>query len=69
MDRVRGMPEMRVAASEWRSDIGYLAKEFEIEAERKRAEKRRQAIKAKEMTIGQKKHFLGRLFEKRNVSR
>jgi hypothetical protein len=68
MERIKA-PEMRIAASEWRSDVAYLAREFEIEAERKRAEKKRSSVKAKEDAVGTKKHFMARLFEKRHTSR
>ena len=69
MDRIKGTTEMRMAASEWGSDIGYLAKEFEDEAERKKDEMRSKEIKAKEEAVGTKKHFLARLFGKRLTPR
>jgi hypothetical protein len=69
MSRARYDPELRLAASEYRSDVGYLVREFEIEAERKRSELVKKSDQAEEEAKATNKPFLTRLFFKGRVSK
>ena len=61
--------DLRIGASEYGSDIGYLVREFEIEGERKKEEGRKASLKAKEEAIGSKNRFLSKLFDKEDTRR
>ncbi len=69
MNQARYSPELKMAASEYGSDVGYLVREFEIEAERKSVEKKNASVKAKEDAVGSKKRFMARIFEKHRAPR
>jgi len=69
MDRTRYDPELKIAASEYRSEIGYLVREFEAEAERKKVEMKNRSEGAKEERAASKRPFLTRLFDRRRTSR
>jgi hypothetical protein len=69
MGRARYDPELKLAASEYKSDVGYLIREFEIEDERKRSEMKNKSNQAEEEANGMNRPFLTRLFFKRRVSK
>jgi ribosomal protein L19E len=69
MDRIWLDPELKIATSEYRSDVGYLVREFEIEAERKKAEMKNEYNQTNEKEATSKKPFLTRLFNKRRTPR
>ena len=54
---------------EYRSEIGYLVREFEAEAERKKVEMKNRSEGAKEERAASKRPFLTRLFDRRRTSR
>jgi len=57
------------SASEWKADVGYLVREFEIQEEIERSKRTDQTKQYGKTSAGTKNHFLGWIFGKRNAPR
>jgi hypothetical protein len=69
MGSTRYPQDIKIAASEYGSDIGYLVREFEIQAERKKVETKIASNMAKEEIMGSKKRPTSHIFRKSHTLR
>lgn len=70
MAGIRNSNELRgIAASEWKADVGYLVKEFEIQKEKERVEKKNASKFAHRRPPQYRVELLDWIFGKRNTPR
>jgi hypothetical protein len=70
MAGTRGWSELRgYCSSEWKADVGYLEREFEIQREIERSKSSHEAIGLNDISTGSKTKNLSRIFGKRQSPR
>jgi len=69
MTRSNYSTDAKIIASEYGSNMGYLVREFELEAERKKEESREAARNAKEEASGSKNGLLTKFLHRNDTRR